>query len=205
MKKNMYTVDSTYSMKIKENSSTYFSYIYKIDSKEDVNYRLNLLKNEHPSSSHICYGYRYYYINIFHEYSSDSGEPSGTAGLQILNVLRRNNIVNTVLFVIRYFGGKKLGIPGLIDIYSKSPELLIDKSNTIKWYDTQKYRIEFAYNLEATIFPILKREKINILEKNFDEYITLIVGFEKDKIEEIKKILKQSSNAKILISDDSIS
>ena len=203
MKRNLYTIDSTCFIKIKENSSTYFSYIYKIDSKEDFNYRFNLLKNEHPISSHICYAYRYYHQNIFHEYSSDAGEPSGTAGLQILNVLKRNNIVNIVLFVIRYFGGKKLGIPGLIDVYSKTSELLIDKTNAIKWYDAQKYRIEFAYNLETMIFSILKREKIIILEKIFDKNITLLVSFEKNKIEEIKRILKQSTNGKILILDDS--
>ena len=81
------------------------------------------------------------------EFSNDDGEPRGSAGPPILKILKRYDMINTVIFIVRYFGGKKLGIPGLIEAYSNSSEGLILNDYLESWYPIQILELDFPYNL----------------------------------------------------------
>lgn len=98
--------------------SKFVGSLYNITSAEDVNNILQEIKKEHKKAKHITYAYR---LSVpFQEKAFDDGEPSGTAGKPILNVLQKNNINNCLLIVVRYFGGIKLGAGGLLRAYSKT-------------------------------------------------------------------------------------
>ena len=125
-----YTILERSESKYTKNNSQFIGIIESIDSVDDVKQRLKKTKELFPESHHICYAYRYINdSNVLYEYSTDNNEPQGTAGKPILHVLQSEDIYNNMLLVVRYFGGKLLGIRGLIDAYSTTAQQTIQKSN----------------------------------------------------------------------------
>ena len=96
--------------------SKFYSQLYNVEAKEDCDKIIEFLKKEHKKATHICYAYILSNTARF----CDDGEPSGTAGRPILNVLEKKNLKNVMVVVIRYFGGVKLGAGGLVRAYTKS-------------------------------------------------------------------------------------
>ena len=99
--------------------SKFYSYFYEFNKVEDFKKVLEDLKKEHKKATHICYAYIIDDEGT-KEKAFDDGEPKGTAGMPILNVLKRKGLRNVAIFVVRYFGGTKLGAGGLVRAYTKS-------------------------------------------------------------------------------------
>jgi len=153
------------------NKSKFITYLYKVKSKKEFLNYYNELKRKYKDATHICYAY---IINNEIKYSDDK-EPNGSAGLPIYNVLKNNNLNYIACFVIRYFGGIKLGGSGLVKAYSNSASLCLKNTNIIEIEKLYKIKIIVDYNLVNTIENIL--DKKNILNKSFDnkiEYIVLV-------------------------------
>jgi len=145
--------------------SRFISLIFKVNSKEEVNHYLNKVKNDYPAATHYCYGY----VIDNDIRSSDNGEPSGTAGIPILNQITSNNLNYVLIVVIRYFGGVKLGAGPLTRAYAKLARDVIKIENIItlvKGYDVDIY---FNYNDIKDIDYILGNSKI--LNKEFNETV----------------------------------
>ena len=105
-------------VEIIEKKSRFIGYLFNCDNVEDVQNALLLLKNEHKKATHICYAYSL--KNPFLEKAVDDGEPGGTAGKPILSVIQKKGASNVCVFVVRYFGGIKLGAGGLVRAYTKT-------------------------------------------------------------------------------------
>ena len=104
--------------------SRFLGFIYEINNEEEVNQIITNIRKEHKKAKHFPYAYK---INNTAK-KSDDKEPSGTAGLPIYNIIERNNLNNTLIIVVRYFGGIKLGAGGLIRAYAHTAaNLLVDK------------------------------------------------------------------------------
>ena len=129
----MYTVDKKYTILYTDKKSKFHSYIIPVYSEEDLRREIKNLKEEYPDAKHFCYGTRFFQGDSLIEKSSDHGEPNGTAGKPILNVLKSKEIIDAVVVVVRYFGGTLLGIPGLIHAYKHSAELVIEEVNIIEY------------------------------------------------------------------------
>lgn len=108
------------------NKSRFVAYFYNLENLNQVKEILNSLKVEHKKATHICYAY-VYNKEIVSEKCSDDGEPKGTAGYPILNVIKKKNLTNTLIVVVRYFGGIKLGAGGLTRAYSKATSNLFNE------------------------------------------------------------------------------
>ena len=104
-----------------EKKSIFLGYSKKVKSEEDVKMFLEVLRKAHPVATHICYAYRL--KTPFAEKAVDDGEPSGTAGRPILNVLQKRDLQNVCVFIVRYFGGIKLGAGGLVRAYTKATSM----------------------------------------------------------------------------------
>lgn len=112
---------NTYTLEIKK--SKFIAYYYEVQTKEEAINILNDLKKEHKKARHIPYAYK-----IDNDIKkSDDKEPSGTSGMPILNIIEKNNLNHTLIAVVRYFGGIKLGAGGLIRAYSKAAKKVIKK------------------------------------------------------------------------------
>ena len=180
MKKN-YTCIKNDTFKSKKLNSKFYSFIYSITSHKDIKKYLNSLKTKHSDASHICYAYRLFNgftllneINT-NDFSTDAGEPRGSSGPPILKILKRHNMVNVVVFVIRYFGGTKLGIPGLIEAYSESAEGLIKKENIRLWFPTKIIELEYPYNIEKPLSNLFRKFNVNLISQNYNDLIYCVI------------------------------
>ena len=151
-------------------NSKFISIIIRINDK-NINSYLEDIKIKYPKATHYCYAYIY----NNDKRSSDDGEPSGTAGMPILNVLEKENLNNVLVVVVRYFGGIKLGAGGLVRAYTKSVTEALKKADYIELMEGHKVLIEFNYNDEKQINYILGDSQV--IDKSYNEnisYTTLV-------------------------------
>ena len=152
----MYTLQNKYDALHTEKKSQFYSFLIPVISEEEYKKVLKDIKREYSDATHWCYAVRYMNNNTLIEKSSDNGEPNGTAGKPILNVLKSKELVDVLLVVVRYFGGIMLGIPGLIKAYKGASEKVLLKAQIIPFrkyklfhdtlslsdYDSWKYSLE---------------------------------------------------------------
>lgn len=144
---SFYTITKEAVFEIKEKGSTFKSYLFPVLEKDDFLTRLGELRTKYYDASHHCSAYRLGLENV-EEFSSDDGEPSGTAGLPILNQLKSHHLVNVACVVVRYFGGTKLGKSGLIEAYGESAGECIEKADLKSVFSVKKLNIKYSYELE---------------------------------------------------------
>ncbi|MCB9202904.1 MAG: YigZ family protein [Flavobacteriales bacterium] len=170
----------------KEKSSKFIGYAYSVSCVEEVKPIVDELKKKHPSASHICFAYR---IGISGEIyrANDDGEPSGTAGNPILNRMIAHEITNSVVFIVRYFGGTKLGVSGLISAYKDSAEMTIQKGKIIEKELTEKYSIQSDFEHMSKLINLFENNNCTILETHYMENITYTVEIPIQKLDEISQ------------------
>ncbi len=134
---------------------------------------LQQLKNEHPKARHFIVAFRY--LNEFNqivEHSSDDGEPKGTSGKPTLFVLQGNELINTAVIIVRYFGGTKLGTGGLVRAYSEASNLVISKSALSEYRELFEHNISFEYSDIRMVEYECEVNKIKIIKKTFSAKTT---------------------------------
>lgn len=161
----MFVIDkeNIYEMIIK--NSKFISYIYKVNSLNDIEIIINNIKNNYKDATHICYAYKI--DNLIK--TNDDNEPTGTAGLPILEVINKNNLNYTIIIVVRYFGGIKLGAGGLLRAYSKGASNVVKLCNLKKLIKGFDITITFGYDNLKNIDYLLKEE--NIYDKKYHDKI----------------------------------
>ena len=148
-------------------NSRFIAYLYPINSVDEINENITKTKEEHPKANHITYAY----ILNNTKKAYDDKEPTGTAGNPILNVLEKNNLMNTLCIVVRYFGGIKLGAGGLIRAYGKSARSTLEKAELRELEIAKIIELKIKYDELNKIIYLLDNPKI--IEKSFNEIITL--------------------------------
>lgn len=176
----MYTILDNYKDELIIKNSKFIALLYKVNNINEVMKYLKLVKDEYKDATHYCYGY----IIDDIKKSSDDGEPSGTAGMPILEVLNKRNLNQILVIVVRYFGGIKLGAGGLIRAYSKVVLNSLDNINLVSLINGKNITIKFNYDMIKQIDYLLKDEII--ISKNFDELI--IYNFNTSDNELINKL-----------------
>ena len=193
---------------LKIKGSVFKVFSYAIENLKDVKLYLNDKEEKFSDASHICYAYRYCNINqldLFYnpeiiEYSTDDGEPSGTAGKPILNTLRRENIVNRVIFVVRYFGGTKLGIMGLIDAYKSSSKLVTNAIQVKEWVFYKRINLKTNYSFYSVLKDLIFNYKGKVFKSNFLEDVELSIDIpHKHYLIFKKKVINKSKGTIIIL------
>ena len=195
----MYSIKNNIDNTIIIKKSKFITKIYIINEIFKAKDIIDNLKNIYKDATHICYAY----IINGQEKCFDDGEPSGTAGLPILNVLKKNDLNCILCVVIRYFGGIKLGAGGLVRAYANSVNetlKLVDKVNLIPG---KNITIKFNYEKIKTIDNILKN--IEIVDKEFNDIVIYNINISDLDFNTIKNILKDLFNEIKINFDVSIS
>ena len=148
------------------NKSKFITFLYKVNNIDEVNNYLNNIKKKYKDATHYCYSYIIDNVKRF----NDDGEPGGTAGMPILNVLENNDLNYILCIVVRYFGGIKLGAGGLVRAYTNSVTTALNKCNIIELKKGYKIKITFNYESVKNIDNLIKDSKI--INKEFNELIT---------------------------------
>ena len=146
--------------------SRFICYLKRINNKEEAEEYIQKIKKLNYKATHNCSCYSLF--DPSYQKCSDDGEPQGTAGIPMLDAIKKSNINNIVAVVTRYFGGIKLGAGGLIRAYSNSVSQAIDKSNLLKIKEYSHYEIEFDYNLINIFEKYFNQNNIKVLNKEYD-------------------------------------
>ena len=156
------------------NKSRFITKLIKVNNVLEIDQKFDEIKNEYKDATHYCYAYIIDNVKRF----NDDGEPSGTAGMPILNVLESNNLNYILCVVIRYFGGIKLGAGGLVRAYTKGVTNALEESEIISLTEGLELNIYFDYEKTKDVEYFLKDIKVS--NKEFDEKIKYTIEIVKD-------------------------
>ena len=157
-----------------ENKSKFIGFTFACYSFDQLKSRLDdLWKNQYRDASHIVYALRLINTGRVDYYFSDDGEPSGTAGKPLLNLLETKGIVNAGVIVVRYYGGINLGTGGLVRSYIKAAQLSLNELSLKEYIEYNNYKISINYNMLEDITKVIYNLNGVILNKDFSENITV--------------------------------
>ena len=198
------TIKQNACYEIVEKKSKFIANVYYVETKTEAENIIKEQKKKFHDARHNCFAYRILGENEILEKSSDDGEPSGTAGAPIINILSKENIVNTLVIVTRYFGGILLGTGGLVRAYSDVTKFALEKANFTKIEEGFTYKIEIKYSDLENFKYFIKNNEIKIIKEEYFENVILYIFVAKNKINTFKndkinslsiiKIEKQEKN-----------
>ena len=190
------TIKATTEGVFRDRGSKFMAYAYPIASDIEIKNIVARLKAEHPKANHHCWAMRLgtdrsvFRIN-------DDGEPSGTAGRPILNVLLSRDITNVLVVVVRYFGGTLLGVPGLINAYKQATVDAIDNAAIIEKLVQDVYTLQFTHEQMNDVMRLVKENNLAMLSQQFDTLCNLQIGIRKTKVNEVLGKLEKLQGVKI--------
>jgi uncharacterized YigZ family protein len=167
MAEKYFTIEKSVESIYKEKGSKFLSFLYPVSSVDDVKEYLTQLKKKYYDATHHCYAYIIGYDKETFR-MNDDGEPSSTAGKPIYGQLQSNDLTNVLLVVVRYFGGTKLGVSGLIKAYKESSAECIALAQIVERQVKNKYNIYFAYEDMNVVMNILKQNNAEQKNQIFD-------------------------------------
>ena len=178
---------------LKEKGSKFIGFAYPVNNENDVKEKLQNLYEIHPKATHHCYAFR---LGVSGENyrANDDGEPSGSAGLPIYNQLLANQITNVLLVIIRYYGGTKLGVGGLVQAYKESAKLTLEQAEIVTKELESELEIKFKFSQQNIIFSLLNKSDAKILDFDAQEICTIKAMIKTSQKENISKNLSEMQN-----------
>jgi len=180
----------------RDRGSKFLAFAYPITSDAEIKDIVTRLRAEHPKANHHCWAMRLgtdrsvFRIN-------DDGEPSGTAGRPILNVLLSRDVTNVLVVVVRYFGGTLLGVPGLINAYKQAAMDALNNAAIIDKLVQDVYTLQFAHEQMNDVMRLVKENSLSVLIQQFDNLCTLQISIRKTKVNEVLGKLEKLQGVKI--------
>jgi len=158
-----------------EKRSRFITYCEKVTNNEEFKHFLNRLKQKYPDARHYCYGFRIGPLNYAQRGFSDDGEPNGTAGMPILNVIDHSEFSDVAIIVVRYFGGTKLGTGGLARAYSQAANTLLQQMEWVEFQQTQELTLCCDFPQEHQIRYLIDQLNGDIISVDYQQKVILIV------------------------------
>jgi len=174
----------------KDRNSKFFGYAYPISSEEQVKEHIEQLKKQHYQARHWCYawvlgmGYERFRAN-------DDGEPSNSAGAPIYGQLQSFDVTNVLVVVVRYFGGTKLGVGGLINAYKTGAQLALEASNIVEKTIDRVFRIRFEYPLMNKVMRVIKEKDIKIVAQKMELHCEYTLSKREKDVDAVISIFSQ--------------
>jgi uncharacterized YigZ family protein len=171
----------------KDKNSKFYGYAFPVNTEEAIKSSLEFLRKKHYSARHFCYAWQLGVESLRYR-ANDDGEPSNSAGMPIYGQIQSFELTNILVVSVRYFGGTKLGVGGLINAYRSSAKLALESSiieeKTIDIY----FQLNFEYNLMSKVLRIIKENSININDQKLELNCELIISVRKSNSNKIFKI-----------------
>ncbi|MFI0431336.1 IMPACT family protein [Mariniflexile sp. HMF6888] len=175
---------STEGILFKEKNSKFFGYAYPVLNEDDVKLHLDALKKEHHAARHWCYAYQLGTENILYR-ANDDGEPSNSAGMPIYGQIQSFDVTNILIAVVRYFGGVKLGVGGLISAYRTTAQLTLEEATIVEKTINVDYIISFDYKNMNTVMRIIKEKNLNITNQKLEMDCQLTISVRKKEAKSV--------------------
>lgn len=174
------TIENNVTSEFTEKKSKFIGNLFYVESSKEAEEIVKKTKKKYFDAKHNCIAYRTIENGQIVERFSDDGEPSGTAGAPMLNILQKNNLVNVLIIVTRYFGGILLGTGGLVRAYQNSLMLAIENSNKVTKVLGEYLEVTLKYSDFENFKYYCKNNKINIVETNYLENIVCKIELEEE-------------------------
>ena len=182
----------------KDRGSKFYGYAFPVTNEEEIKEKIELLKKQHYNARHWCYAWQLG-ENYDHYRANDDGEPSNSAGMPIYGQLQSFNVTNILVVVVRYFGGTKLGVGGLIKAYKNGAKLALENSIIIHKTIDEVFLIKFEYPEMNTIMRIIKDENISIINQKMELDCEFIISIRKKEAIRIFKIFENTYKVSIIV------
>jgi uncharacterized YigZ family protein len=175
----------------KDRGSKFFGYAYPVISEDEIKLHLDQLKKDHYTARHWCYAWQ-----LGKEYenyrANDDGEPSNSAGMPIYGQLQSFDVTNTLIVVVRYFGGTKLGVGGLIQAYKTSAKLALESSSIVEKTIDELLKLNFEYAEMNIVMRIVKDESLKITKQKMELDCEFILSIRKKEASRIFELFNST-------------
>lgn len=168
----------------KDKNSKFFGYAFPVKSEKEVKEYIEHIKKQHHSARHWCYAYQIGTDNISYRVNDD-GEPNNSAGMPIYGQIQSFNLTNVLIIVVRYFGGVKLGVGGLISAYKTSAQLSLEASKIVERTINMHYLIIFDYKNMNKVMRIIKEKNLNVTNQKLELHCELSISVRKKEVETV--------------------
>jgi uncharacterized YigZ family protein len=189
---NLFTTNQIFTTELEVKRSKFISYLIPYHLFKE---QMDIIKSNHPKARHYVYGYRF--LNEFEqivENQSDDGEPKNSSGRPTLNVMQGSKLINVAIITVRYFGGIKLGVGGLVRAYGDSANLVITSSELEPFIKQASLKVSLSYsNLSKGEYLINKFELQSISKEFLSDRVTISIGLKSSDLDSLKDLLDDIS------------
>lgn len=172
----------------KDRNSKFFGYAFPITTEEEAKEHLEELKKKHHQARHWCYAWQIGKEEVNRQFrANDDGEPSNSAGMPIYGQLQSFDVTNVLVVVVRYFGGTKLGVGGLIQAYKTAAQMALESSKITERTIDRIFMIKFDYPEMNVVMRLIKENNINIIKQDLNLDCRIYISSRLSQAEEIIK------------------
>ena len=173
----------------KERKSKFYGYCFPVSDEETIKEHIEALKKEYPTANHVCYAWQMG-IETKSYRANDDGEPNNSAGMPIYGQLQSFDVTNTLVAVVRVFGGTKLGVGGLISAYKEAAKLALENAKIVTKVLQQQLSVTFEYSEMDIVMRLVKKYQLNIVSQDLHLRCKMILSINKSDFKKTMKLLK---------------
>lgn len=181
----------------KEKGSKFFGYAFPVFNEDDVKDCLEQLKKKHHSARHFCYAYQIGVEDVKYR-ANDDGEPNNSAGLPIYGQIQSFEVTNILIVSVRYFGGTKLGVGGLISAYKTSAQITLEASQIIEKTIDVHFQLNFEYDVMNAVQRIIKEKNLEIIHQKLELACEYVISIRKKEAETIFDIFENLYKVEVI-------
>lgn len=174
----------------KDKNSKFYGYVFPVKNEDEVKSHIDNLKKQHHAARHWCYAYQIGEED-FKFRANDDGEPSNSAGMPIYGQIQSCNLTNILIVVVRYFGGVKLGVGGLINAYRTAAQMALEASKIKELTINIDFLISFDYKNMNKVMRIIKEKNLNIVNQKMELDCQIIISVRKKDSEMIFQLFNE--------------
>tara|TARA_R110000823_G_scaffold27382_2_gene79732 strand:+ start:200 stop:802 length:603 start_codon:yes stop_codon:yes gene_type:complete len=173
----------------KERKSKFYGYCFPVTNEDEVKEYIEGLKKEYPTANHVCYAWQMGIESLSYR-ANDDGEPNNSAGMPIYGQLQSFDVTNTLVAVVRVFGGTKLGVGGLISAYKEAAKLALENATIIKKVLLQHLSVSFEYSEMDIVMRLVKKHQLEVISQELHLKCKIILSIPKSEFKKMFKLLK---------------
>jgi len=168
----------------KEKNSKFYGYAFPVTNEDEIKNHLETLRKQHHGAVHFCYAFQIGTNKIQYR-ANDDGEPSNSAGMPIYGQIQSFGLTNVLVVIVRFFGGVKLGVGGLISAYRTAAQMALEESEIIEKTIDIFFKVNFDYKNMNKVMRVIKEKNLSIISQNMNESCEIIISTRKKNAEMI--------------------
>ena len=173
---------------LKERKSKFYGYCFPVTNEDEVKEYIEGLKKEYPTANHVCYAWQMGIENLSYRVNDD-GEPNNSAGMPIYGQLQSFEVTNTLVAIVRVFGGTKLGVGGLISAYRETAKLALENSTIIKKVLQRQLSVSFEYSEMDIVMRLVKKHQLKVISQDLHLKCKIVLSIPKSEFKKTLKLL----------------